>query len=47
MGPMLNDIFPRLKGFKYVTLIDLIDASSGYHNLKLKDKSSYLVTFSC
>ena len=25
----------------------LIDASSGYHNLKLDVKSSYLTTFAC
>ena len=25
----------------------LIDASSGYHNLKLDERSSYLMTFTC
>ena len=34
----------RLAGVTYLTLID---ASSGYHNLKLDEKSSYLSTFSC
>ena len=37
---MLNDI-------KYLTMIDVIDASSTYQNLKLNEKSSYLMTFSC
>ena len=41
--PMLNNILPRLVGVKYFMLID---ARSGYHNLKLGDKS-YLTTFSC
>ena len=30
-GPTINDFLPRLAGIKYHTLID---ASSGYHNLK-------------
>ena len=42
--PALNDILPRLAGMKYLTLIDV---SSGYHNLKLDEKSSYFITFSC
>ena len=42
--PMLNDILPRLAGMNYLMLIDTI---SGYHNLKLSDKSSYLTKFSC
>ena len=42
--PVLNDILPRLVGIKYLTLID---ASSGYHNLKLDEQSSYSTTFSC
>ena len=43
-GPMLNHILPRLAGVKYLMLGDV---SSGYHNLKLDDKSSYLTAFSC
>ena len=38
------NILPRLAGVKYLTLID---TSSGYHNLKLDEQSSYLTTFSC
>ena len=41
---MLNDNLLRLAAMKYLTLIDL---SSGYHNLNLDEKSSYLTTFSC
>ena len=37
-------ILPRLAGIKYFTFKDV---SSGYHNLKLNDKSSYIKTFSC
>ena len=43
-GPTLNDIFPKLNNVKYLSLID---ASSGYHNLKLDKRSSYLTTFAC
>ena len=32
--PTLNDFFPKLNNSKYLSLID---ASSGYHNLKLDD----------
>ena len=42
--PMLNDAVPRPVGVKYLILIDTI---SGYYNLKLDDKSSYLTTLSC
>ena len=42
--PTLNDILPKLKNVKYLFLTD---ASSGYHNLKLDEKSSYLTTFAC
>ena len=42
LGPILNAITPRLAGVKYLTLID---ASSGYHNLKLDKQSLYLTTF--
>ena len=40
----LNDILQKLAGKKYLTLID---ASLGYHNLKLDKRSSYLTMFSC
>ena len=43
-GPTLNDILPRLNNVKYMSIID---ASSGYHNLKLDEKSSYLTTLAC
>ena len=43
-GHTLNDIFPKLNNVKYLSPID---ASSGYHNLKLDDRSSYLTTFVC
>ena len=39
---MLNDIFPKLNNVQYLYLID---ASSGYHNLKLDERSSFLTTF--
>ena len=42
-GPTLNDIMPRLNIIKYKSIID---ASSGYHNLKL-DEKLYLTTFAC
>ena len=42
--PTLNDILPRLHNMQYMSIID---ASSGYHNLKLDKQSSYLTTFSC
>ena len=41
-GPTLNDILPKLHNVKYMSIID---ASSGYHNLQLENKSSYLTTF--
>ena len=43
-GPMLNDILPKHNNVKYMSIID---ATSGYHNLKLDEKSSYLTTFTC
>ena len=43
-GPTLNDILPKLNNVKYMSIID---ASSGYHNLQLDTKSSYLTTFAC
>ena len=42
-GPILNDIFSKLKNVKYLSLIDAI---SGYHNLKLGKQSSYLTKLS-
>ena len=44
MGPKFNDIFPKLNNVQYLCLID---ARSGYYNLKLDERSSYLTTFSC
>ena len=41
-GSTLNDILPKLNNAKYMSIID---ASSGYHNLQLDTKSSYLNTF--
>ena len=40
-GPSLNDILLTLSNAMYLSLID---ASSGYHNLKLDEKSSYFLT---
>ena len=43
-APTLNGILLKLNNAKY---LPLIDASSGYYNLKLDKKSSYLITFAC
>ena len=43
-SPTLNDILLRITWVEYLTLID---ARSGYYNLKHDEKSSYLMTFSC
>ena len=43
-GPTLNNILPKLNNAKYLSLIDV---SSGYHKLKLDDKSSYFTMFAC
>ena len=43
-GPTLNDILPKLNNVKYMSMID---TSSGYHNSKLDERSSYLTTFAC
>ena len=43
-GPTLNDTLPKLKNAKYLSLIDM---SPGYHNLKLDERSSYLMMFTC
>ena len=41
-GPTVNDIIPKLVHVRDLTLTD---ANSGYHNLKLDERSSYLITF--
>ena len=43
-GPSLNDKLPKLNNAKYLSVID---ASLGYHNLKLDEESSYFMTFVC
>ena len=43
-GPTLNGILNRLNNVKYMSIINV---SSGYHNLQLDTKSSYLTTFTC
>ena len=43
-GPTPYDILPKLNNAKYLSLID---ASSGYHDLKLDERSSYLMMFAC
>ena len=43
-GPTLNDILPKLHNVKFMSIID---ASSGYHNLKSDEKLLYLTTFTC
>ena len=43
-GPTLNDLFSKLDNVKYLALLN---AGSGYHNLKLDEKSSYLTTVTC
>ena len=43
-GSMWNDILLKLNNVQYMSIIDV---SSGYHNLKLDNKSSYLTTFTC
>ena len=42
--PTHNDILPKLNNAKYLSLIDV---SSGNHNLKLDERSSYLMMFTC
>ena len=41
---MVNDILPNLK---YAEYLMFIDESSGYHNLRFNEKSSYITRFSC
>ena len=43
-GSSINNILPKLNNAKYLSLIDV---SSGYHNLKLDDKSSDFTMFTC
>ena len=43
-GLTLSDILPKLNKVQYMSIID---ASSGYHNLKLDKQTSYLTTLSC
>ena len=43
-GPTLNNILPKLNNVQYMSIIDV---SSGYHNLQLDTKLSYLTTFAC
>ena len=43
-GPTCNDIYPELNNIQHHSLIDV---SSGYHHLKLDERSSYLTTFTC
>ena len=40
--PTLDDILPKLNGAKYFTILD---ARSGYWNIKLDEESSYATTF--
>ena len=42
--PTLNNILLRLEGIIYLSLFN---AGSGFHNLQLNKKSSYLTMFSC
>ena len=41
---MFNDILPKLNNAQYLSLID---AGSGYHNLKQVKRLSYLTIFVC
>ena len=43
-GTTLNDVLPKLNNIRYLSLMDV---SSGHHDLRLDDKSSYLTTFAC
>ena len=43
-GSTLNDISLKLDNVNYLSFID---ASSGYHNLEVDDRSSHLTTFAC
>ena len=41
-GPTLNDVLPKLNNVKYMSIIVM---SSGYHNLQLDTKSSFMCPF--
>ena len=41
-GSTLNNKLPKLNNVRYMSIID---ASSGHHNLKLDEKSSYLTIY--
>ena len=43
-GPTINDILPKLT---YTCYMIIIDAGSGYHNLKLDKKLLYVTIFAC
>ena len=43
-GSTLNNILPKLSNVQYMSIIN---ASLGYHNLKLDKQLSYLTTFAC
>ena len=43
-GPTLIDILPKLNNAKYFSLINM---SSGYHDLKLNERSPYFTRFTC
>ena len=43
-GPMLNNISLKLSNVQHMSITV---SSSGYHNLKLHEKSSYLTTLAC
>ena len=43
-GPTLNDILPKINNAKYISFIN---ESSGYHNLKLDERSCYFTMFAC
>ena len=42
--PIINNILPKLNNVQYLSIIN---ASSGYHNIKLDNQSSYLTMFAC
>ena len=43
-GPTLSDILPKLNNVQFMSIIN---ASLGYHNIKLDNQSSYLTMFAC
>ena len=40
----MNDVLPKLNNVQYMSIMD---ASSGYHNLRLDTLSSYLTIYAC